>query len=85
MHTLHWIAEGGAKDRAPEKFCNDMVDVAIAAYGTCFDGLLTKDKLANEIYNNATYLLKTGFLREDLLPRRIEETSASSKAPLWDT
>jgi hypothetical protein len=32
MHTLHWIAAGGAKDRKPEKFRNDMIDVAIAAY-----------------------------------------------------
>jgi hypothetical protein len=53
MHTLHWIAAGGAKDRNLEKFRNDMIDVAIAAYATCFDGLLSDDKLANEIYVRA--------------------------------
>jgi hypothetical protein len=68
MHTLHWIAAGGAKDRKPEKFRNDMIDVAIAAYATCFDGLLSDDKLANEIYDNADYLLTNWFEREDLMP-----------------
>jgi hypothetical protein len=53
MHTLHWIAAGGAKDLNLEKFRNDMIDVAIAAYATCFHGLLSDDKLANEIYVRA--------------------------------
>jgi hypothetical protein len=68
MHTLHWIANGGANDRSLEKFRNDMIDVAFAAYATCFDGLLSDDKLTNEIYRNAIYLLKDWFEREDLLP-----------------
>jgi hypothetical protein len=71
LHALHWIAAGGAKDRAPEKFRNDVIDVALVAYGTCFDGLLTNDKLAGEIYSNASHLLETGFLREGLMPLRL--------------
>lgn len=62
LHALHWIAAGGAKDRKTERFRNDLVDIALAAYGTCFDGLLTHDKLPLEIYDNATFLLKNGFL-----------------------
>lgn len=70
LHALHWIAAGDAKDRKPEDFRNDLVDVAIAAFATCFDGLLSNDKLPNEIYGNAMFLLKDGFLRKDLQPDR---------------
>lgn len=73
LHALHWIAVGGGKDRKDEKFAHDFVDVAIVAYATCFDGLLTKDKLAMEIYNNAKYLLDRGFLRKELMPKRLRK------------
>lgn len=68
MHALHWIAAGGAKDRKLEKFRNDLVDIAFVAFATCFDGLLTNDKLAKEIYDKAMFLLKNGFLKKELLP-----------------
>jgi hypothetical protein len=38
------------------------------AFATCFDGLLSDDKLANEVYENAMFLLKDGFLRKELQP-----------------
>ena len=63
MHTLHWIAAGGARDRSLEKFRNDLIDVMVVAFGTCFDGVLTNDKLAAEIFSNATFLLESGFLK----------------------
>ena len=68
-HALHWIAVGGAKDRKQEKFGNDFVDVAIVAFATCFDGLITNDKLTMSIYKNAKHLLDNGFLWEDLMPK----------------
>jgi hypothetical protein len=71
LHALHWIAVGGGKDRKDEKLTHDFVDVALVAYATCFDGLLTKDKVAMEIYNNARHLLDQGFLREDVVPKSI--------------
>jgi hypothetical protein len=37
----------------PDRIRNDMIDAAYAAYATFFDGLLSKDKLANEIYDVA--------------------------------
>jgi hypothetical protein len=70
LHALHWIAAGDAKDRKPEDFRNDLVDVAIVAFATCFDGLLSNDKLANEVYENAMFLLKDGFLRKEFQPDR---------------
>ena len=69
LHALHWIAAGNAA-RKPEDFRNDLVDVAIVAFATCFDGLLSNDKLANEVYENAMFLLKDGFLRKELQPDR---------------
>jgi len=52
-----------------------MVDVSIGATATCFDGLLTKDDLTGEIYNNAMFLLLKGFLRSDLLPQKAAKTN----------
>lgn len=57
LHALRWIIAGGAKDRKMERFGNDMVDITIAAYGTCFDGVMSDDKQTNEIYDNAMFLL----------------------------
>jgi hypothetical protein len=62
LHALHWIAKGGAPGRKPEKMGNDMVDVALAAFGTCFDGVLTNDKLVTKLHEQAMELLKSEFL-----------------------
>jgi hypothetical protein len=37
--------------------------VLIARYATCFDGLMSKDKMANGIYENAMSLLENVFLK----------------------
>jgi hypothetical protein len=55
LHTLHWIYASGVNDRPLEKFRNDMIDVAIVAYATCFDGMFTNDKMATGVYKNANY------------------------------
>lgn len=68
LHALHWLHVGGGRGRKGEKFANDFIDVAFAAYATCFDGFLSEDKLAMSIYKNAQYLLDSGYLREDLMP-----------------
>lgn len=47
LHALRWIVAGGAKDARLERIRNDMIDVTFAAYATCFDGLLSKDSMAN--------------------------------------
>jgi hypothetical protein len=55
--ALRWIAVGGAKDVKPEKIRNDIVDAAYAAYATYFQGLLSHDVKANEIYGDAKFFL----------------------------
>ena len=80
LHALHWIAVGGARERKQEKFRNDFVDVAIVAYATCFNGLITNDKLAMSIYKNAKHLLDNGFLRENLMPKRLPKAGRLQRA-----
>ena len=55
--ALRWIAVGGAKNVKPEKIRNDIVDATFVAYATYFQGLLSKDAKANEIYGDAKAFL----------------------------
>jgi hypothetical protein len=63
LHALHVIANGVAKK--PENLPNDYIDVSIAAYATCFDGLLSNDKLTQDIYRKARFMLDEEFLKID--------------------
>jgi hypothetical protein len=56
--ALRWISQGGYKDAKLDRLRNDMVDVNFAAFGTFFDGLLTNDTKATEIYLAAKFWLK---------------------------
>jgi hypothetical protein len=58
MHALRWIAVGGARKVGRERIRNDIIDASIAAYALCFDGILTKDDMAQEVYDNAQFILK---------------------------
>lgn len=57
IHALRWRVAGGAAGALPERMRNDIIDVTYAAYATCFDGLLSKDQKAKEIYDNSMWLL----------------------------
>jgi hypothetical protein len=61
LHALYVIANGVAKE--PENLPNDYIDVSVAAYATCFDGLLSKDKMTQDIYGKARFLLDEQFLK----------------------
>jgi hypothetical protein len=61
LHALYVIANGVAKDA--ENLPNDYIDVSIAAYATCFDGLLSDDKMTQEIYRKARFMLNEEFLK----------------------
>ncbi len=51
--ALRWISVGGAKKVKPENIRNDIVDAIYAAYATYFQGLLSHDAKAKEIYDDA--------------------------------
>jgi hypothetical protein len=55
--ALRWMSVGGAKNVRPEKIRNDIVDATYAAYATYFQGLLSDDAGANEIYADTKFLV----------------------------
>jgi hypothetical protein len=61
VSILKRIEDGGAGKTKPEKLRNDVIDVNFAAFATYFDGLLTSDKRAGEIYAEAEFLLEEVF------------------------
>jgi hypothetical protein len=61
VSILKRIADGGAGTTSPEKLRNDVIDVNFAAFATYFDGLLTTDKRAGEVYAEAESLLREVF------------------------
>jgi len=62
--AMRWISDGGAKTVKPENLRNDVVDMTYVAYATFFDGLLSRDKKATEIYEEARFLLDEVFVSE---------------------
>jgi len=62
VSILKRIGDGGAGKAKPEKLRNnDVIDVNIATFATYFDGILTADKRAAEIYAGAEFLLREVF------------------------
>jgi len=61
VSILTRLADGGAGNTKPEKLRNDVIDVNFATFATYFDGLLTADKRAGEIYAEADVLLREVF------------------------
>jgi hypothetical protein len=62
VSILKRIGDGGAGKTKPENLRNnDVIDVNFAAFATCFDGLLTADMRAAEIYAGAEFLLREVF------------------------
>ena len=55
--ALRWMSVGGARNVKPEKIRNDIVDCTYAAYATYFQGLLSDDAGANEIYADTKFLV----------------------------
>lgn len=59
--AMWWISEGGAHGAGAARLRNDLVDMNYVAYSTYFDGFLSKDKKASEIYFIARIMLETLF------------------------
>jgi hypothetical protein len=59
--AIWWISEGGAHGAGSGRLRNDLVDMNYVAYSTYFDGFLSNDKKANEIYSIAKFMLETMF------------------------
>lgn len=61
VSVLKRIADGGAGTTSPQRLRNDVVDMNFAAFATYFNGLLTTDKKAGDIYAEAEFLLREVF------------------------
>ncbi|MBW4331722.1 hypothetical protein KY084_12660 [Stakelama sp. CBK3Z-3] len=44
IHTLAWIGEGAGRGKKVDKRVNDAIDLQVAAVGTFFEGVLSRDK-----------------------------------------
>jgi hypothetical protein len=54
---IKWITRGGVGGVKPERLRNDLVDLSYVTYATFFDGLLTKDAKALDVYHDTKELL----------------------------
>lgn len=75
--ALRWIADAVTTARA-EKLRNDMVDAFYVAYATFFDGLLTKDKKMQQIYDDTRLYLDVLFADAEV---RTEATRSAVLKP----
>jgi hypothetical protein len=58
LQTLRRIRDGGAQGVTADKIANDIVDATYVVYASFFQGLLSKDAKANELYRNVKHVLK---------------------------
>jgi hypothetical protein len=58
VQTLRRIRDVGAQGVKADKIANDIVDATFAAHATYFQGLLSKDAKATELYRNVKHVLK---------------------------
>ncbi len=63
--TARWIADGGAAGVKPDRLRNDVVDMTYVAYGTRFDGVLSRDNKMQGIYEEARFLLDEVFVSDE--------------------
>ncbi|MGO8761987.1 MAG: hypothetical protein ACLP2P_09860 [Desulfobaccales bacterium] len=62
--SFHWISDGGPGNISREKLRNHVTDMIYVAYATFFDGLLTRDKKMQQIYQEACFFLEELFPSE---------------------
>ena len=60
--AISWIASGGVESASRSRLANDVVDMNYVTFATFFDGVLSRDKKVNEIYEEARLFLDTVFV-----------------------
>jgi hypothetical protein len=58
LQALRRIRDGGAGSITAEKVANDIIDATFVVLATYFQGLLSQDAKANELYQNVKHVLK---------------------------
>jgi hypothetical protein len=59
--VVRWLTDGGVDTVDLNRLRNDMVDMTYVAYATLFDGILSNDRKALEIYDEAVFFLRNIF------------------------
>jgi len=72
--ALRCLKEGGPNGASAEKIRNQIIDAMLVAYATYFDGFLSDDKRAQDIYETTSELLK--FYHRDI--QLFEEQGSAS-------
>jgi hypothetical protein len=78
MLAVRWISVGGAKSVKPERIRNDVVDATFAAYATYFQGLLTSDVKAKELFEETKFVLNI-FLSHPPPPEHLAKRSIAGE------
>ncbi|WP_342724673.1 hypothetical protein AAFG07_37695 [Bradyrhizobium sp. B097] len=73
--ALRCIKEGGAQGASSKNIGNQIIDAMIAAFATYFDGFLSEDRRAQQIYETTGNLLN--IYHHDI--KRFEEASAAAE------
>jgi hypothetical protein len=63
--VLDWVAKGGFHGAKPPTFANDLLDMMQVGYATYFDGFLSTDRKASQIYRETLFFLDSVFPRND--------------------
>jgi hypothetical protein len=77
LQTLRRIQDGGPGAAKAENIANDIIDAVFAAIATYFQGLLSNDAKANELYRNAKHILKGFPVAPEVFRRAIRDALAS--------
>ncbi len=56
VYCLHWIQRGRQQNLKSEKLGNDQIDINYAAFGLCFDGLMTDDIQLLKLFKDSKIL-----------------------------
>jgi hypothetical protein len=81
--SLRWASNGGAATATNEKLRNDLVDLNFVSFATFFDGLLSDDAKAIDIYQATTNHLKSEAL-ETAVRHRYRDFKAEYAGMLED-
>jgi len=57
--AIRWLSVGGHSSAKPKALRNDGIDMFYVAYGTAFDGVISKDTKLLEIFELASAVLGT--------------------------
>ena len=83
IYTLDWVRIGSQTGKPVDKRVNDAIDMQIAAVGTFFNGVLSRDKKVQEVSRGARSLLRLwgAYVGDDWQPPELAEQGGDEAEP----